>query len=249
MFRIFTQLAGVYRTFWMYGMIQNPVQNLAYYIRATSDGIPEIQQMLYYLKCISLASRRFCRITSSFSLGSCSLSWGSCSLSWGSCSLSWGSCSLNWGSSSLSSGSCSLSLGSCSLSFGRCSLRCGSCSLSCGSCRLSCGSCRLSCGSCSLSCGSCRLSCGSCNLRWGSCSLSWSGMDSFLWGCCRSRGSLTAVDYVSQQLPQNTALKRLLCCKSFIILNKKINMTPCIGNRTNLRHLSHEKHACSDGNS
>ena len=221
MFRIFTQLAGVYRTFWMYGMIQNPVQNLAYYIRATSDGIPEIQQMLYYLKCISLASRRFCRITSSFSLGSCSLSWGSCSLSWG-------SCSLNWGSSSLSSGSCSLSLGSCSLSFGRCSLRCGSCSLSCGSCRLSCGS---------------------CNLRWGSCSLSWSGMDSFLWGCCRSRGSLTAVDYVSQQLPQNTALKRLLCCKSFIILNKKINMTPCIGNRTNLRHLSHEKHACSDGNS
>jgi hypothetical protein len=105
-------------------------------------------------------------------------------------------------------------------------------------------------GSCSLSCNSCSLRWGSCSLRWGSWSLSWSRRDSFPWGCCSSRGSLTAVGYVSEQLSQNTALKRLICCKiSYVILNKKISMTPYTGNRTNLRHLSHDKYTCSDGNS
>jgi hypothetical protein len=38
------------------------------------------------------------------------------------------------------------------------------------------------------------------------------------------------------------------CCKCFIILNKNNSMNPCVGKRTNLRHLSHNKQTYPGGN-
>lgn len=68
-----------------------------------------------------------------------------------------------------------------------------------------------------------------------------------------SSGAAVEAEGLSQPSTMSTKnchrIQHLKDSSSFIILNKKINITPCIGNRTNLKHLSHDKHTCSYGNS